>query len=393
VIQRGCSVQLSRLARSVRESATMAGSSAPIPHPHPINLAIGQPAEGPARVVIEAVVKAARDGQTRYGPPAGLPALRALAARDQFEKTGITRAVKEVIITPGGKPALLDALRCMLDPGDEVLVLAPYWPSFLQQVELAGGRARIVPPGPGLLPDPDTIAAACTERTRVIILNDPCNPTSRTLGASLLRRIGEVAHQRGLWILADQVYADLVLDGDHVPLLAVAPELAEHTVVVESFSKRFAMTGYRVGYACGPAPVIGAMTRLATASTTCVNSLAQHAAIAALSMDDTWIRAQRARYRRRRDRAWALLESLGCAPACLPDTAFYLFFPVPPGAEDDAIVRDLRLNEGLTVLSGSDFGAPGHIRLSCGASDAELDEAGLRLRRFLGAATVFDAPR
>lgn len=382
MIQRKSSMRLSLLAQGVRGSATMSAANARISHRHPINLAIGQPAEPPAAVVIEAAVKASRDGRARYGPPAGLPALRALAAWDQAQKTGIERDVQDVIITPGGKPALLDALRCMLDPGDEVLVLAPYWPSFLQQITLAGGRARVVAPGPGLLPDPEAIAAACNEHTRVIILNNPSNPTSRTLDAGLMHRIGQIAQRHDLWILSDQVYGDLVLDGDHLPLLAVAPELAERTLVVESFSKRFAMTGYRVGYACGPTPVIEAMTRLATASITCVNSLAQHAAIAALSMDDGWARRQRSRYRRRRDRASALLDSIGCGLDQRPEAAFYLFFPVPRGADDMAATRGLREVEGLILVPGTCFGAPGHIRLSYGASDSDLAEAGRRLKRF-----------
>ena len=365
-------------------SATMAAAAARTAHPWPIQLGIGEPCESPAEFVVEAAARAARDGLARYGPAAGLPRLRELAARDQWRKSGLPRGVDEVLVTAGGKPALLDGLRCMLDAGDEVLVLAPYWPSFLQQVELAGGRARIVPAGADGLPDPGRIAATCTPRTRALILNDPCNPSSRCLSDERLRAIGQVARRHELWILADQVYADLVLDGPPASLLRAAPELRERTLVVESFSKRFAMSGYRLGYAAGPRALIEAMTRLATASTTCVNALAQYAGIAALTMDERWIDEQRARYRVRRDWMHAQLSALGWPLGPRPEAAFYLLLPLGEGVDDLAAARALREQEGLSLVAGSAFGAPGHLRLACSAPLEELVEAARLLARARG---------
>jgi aspartate aminotransferase len=361
----------------------MNAANATTSHPRPINLALGEPAENPAPDVIEAAVRTIRDGLVRYSPPSGLPRLRELGALDQCKKSGIDRRLEEVLITPGGKPALSDGLRCLLGPGDEALVLAPYWPSYLQQVTCTGARYVVVEPGPDLLPRPDAIDAACTPRTKLLILNDPSNPTSRALAPERLRRIAEVAERHDLWIVADQVYDDLVLEGDHAPLLKVAPELRKRTLVVESFSKRFAMTGYRLGYACGPQELIEAMTQLISAATTCANTIAQHAGIAALSMDDTWIDEQRTRYRQRRDLALAAIGTIDGLECERPEAAFYLFPELcGPRRDDERLVTDLREREGVLLVPGSSFGLPGRVRLSCSVSADELNEALGRLATF-----------
>ena len=358
----------------------MNAANADCDHPRPINLAFGEPAENPAPPVREAAVRAVRDGLARYSPAAGLPRLRSLLARDQWRKSGIERRPEEVLVTPGGKAAVFDALRCLLEPGDEALVLAPYWPSYLQQVALTGARAAVVPPGPELLPDAQAIDAAVTPRTKLLILNDPCNPTSRALGASELRSIAEVASRRKLWIVADQVYDDLMLDRGHQPLLRVAPEVREQTLVVESFSKRFAMTGYRLGYASGPPDLIEAMSHLAASSTTCANTIAQHAGIAALTMDDAWIHQQRVRYRRRRDLSLAGLSKIQGLSCVSPEAAFYLFPSI--SGDDHRIVEGLRREEGVLLVPGSAFGVAGHLRLSCSPRDSQLEEAIERMTRF-----------
>jgi aspartate aminotransferase len=379
--------RLSQLAQSLEMSATMAaahsGDRMGCDSLQPISLAIGEPAEPPAQIIIEEVSRAARAGETRYGPAAGLPELRHLIAEDQRRKSGMQRSAEEVIVTAGGKPALADGLRCLIDPGDEVIVLAPYWPSFLQQVRLAGGIPRVVAPGPDLLPVPDRVAAACNERTRLLILNDPNNPTSRTLGKDLLSSLGRLAHEHDLWILADQVYGDLVLEGSHRSVLTVDPDLRSRTLLVESFSKRFAMTGYRLGCAIGPASVIQAMTRMATAQTTCANLLAQRAGIAALTMGTSWSETQRSRYLRRRDEMATGLQALGCELHMRPEAAFYLFFRPPHEDDDLRFTSELQASQNVLLTPGTAFGCPGHVRISYGAGDAVLAEALSRVETFI----------
>lgn len=375
---------LNRLSRLISDSATMSAANARGTHARPINLALGEPIEAPPPEVVEAAARAARDSAARYTPPAGLDSLRELAAHDQETRSGVERSVEEVLVTAGGKPALMDALRCLLEPGEEAIVLAPYWPSFRQQVAWAGGRSIVIPPRADLCPDVDAIERACGPRTRVLILNDPSNPTSRTLDQDQLNVVADLAEQFDLWVIADQVYDDLVLDGEHHPLLRIAPRIRDRVLVVESFSKRFAMTGYRLGYACGPPELIAAMTRLVTASSTCANALAQHAGIAALRGTGDWGAAQRENYRELRDFTWGALSEMEHLECARPEAAFYLFPKLLyDEVDDEAFVRILRQREGVLTVPGSAFGAPGHFRLSYTASRADLEEALVRIGRFL----------
>lgn len=378
---------LNRLARLVpgsQASGVTGAGPARGTGARPIDLAVGEPAEPPPPEVVEAVARAARDCAGRYTPPAGLPELRELVARDQERKSGLERPAEEVLITAGAKPALLDGLRCLLEPGEEAIVLAPCWPIIRQQVAWAGGRSLVIPPRADLLPDVDAIEQACGPRTRVLVLNDPANPTSRTLDRDRLNVVADLARELDLWVVADQVYDDLVLDGEHEPLLRVAPHVRDRILVVESFSMRFAMTGYRLGHACGPPELIAAMTRLVSASSTCANALAQHAGIAALGVPDAWLEAQRERYRERRDLASSALAGMAHLRCERPDAAFYLFPRLlHEEVDDEAFVRALWEREGVRTMPGSAFGAPGHFRISYAVSRADLEEALERIRRFL----------
>jgi aspartate aminotransferase len=368
----------------------MRAAGAAAARPDAVSLAVGEPGDGPPPEAVEAARAAVERGGWGYGPVTGLPELRAAIARDQATKDGREVHPEEVLITPGGKQALHDALRCVLEPGDEVIVLAPYWPSFPQIVHWCRARPVVVPPGADLLPDPAAVEAACRPRTRALIVNSPTNPHSAVLEPERLRALAEVAERAGAWIVADQVYHDLALDGPATSLLAAAPGARERTVVVESFSKRFAMPGMRLGCAVGPRPLIEAMTRLATASSTHPNLVAQHAGLAAIGADPAWERDQLASYRRRRD---LLVEALADVPgvrARRPEAGFFLLLDVRewcrgPGrpADDEDFAADLLARGGVAVTPGGAFGVPGHVRLSFGEPEEVLVEGTRRLRRYL----------
>jgi aspartate aminotransferase len=367
----------------------MAGASASCLHPDPVDLTVGEPEGLPPEEVREAAARAARDGRTRYGPAAGLPALRALLAEDLTRRDGSPRTPENILVTAGGKPAILDALRCILEPGDEVVLFAPYWPTFRDQVLWAGGVPVIVPPGPDLLPGPGALEAALGPRTRAVVLNQPSNPTGRTWDP---RRLGQLAEQllaRDLWLVLDQVYGTLTLDGPEAPLLASCPALADRTLLVESFSKRFAMTGYRLGAAAGPPPLVRAMTSLGSTSVTHACMISQHAGIAALGLDGAWERAMVEGLRLRRDRLLPRLRALDGVDCQKPEGAIYLFPKVGDwlerhGGTDQDLVRRLRDEAGVKVLPGTPFGAPGHLRLSMAASLESLDRALDRMEGFFG---------
>lgn len=385
-------VRLNPRAAGSGLSPTMAAAARPSLHPDPVDLTVGEP-EGPPPVEArEAAAAAALAGRTRYGPVQGLPELRARIAADLSRRDGLAWDPASVLVTAGGKPAILDALRCVLEPGDEVIIPSPHWPTFRDQVLWAGGVPVVLPPGPDLLPAPGALAAAATSRTRAVILNQPSNPTGLLWDAPRLEELADLARRRDLLVVLDQVYGTLALDGPEQPFLRAFPDLAERTLVVESFSKRFAMTGYRLGCAAGPADLVAAMTALASTSVTHASMIAQHAGIAALDLDGGWEEAVRMGLRRRRDRVLAGLEGLPGISCLRPAGAIYAFPRVAEWmaahgvASDQALADRLRDEAGVKVLAGTPFGAPGHLRLSIAAPETALDKALARLRNFFLAA-------
>jgi len=380
--------RINQLARSIGASPTMSAAGAGTSHPDPINLAVGEPAEPPPDFVVEAACDALRKGHTKYGPATGLPELREALAAEQTRRDGVPRNADHVIVTAGSKPALLDTLRVLLDPGDEVLVLAPYWPSFLDQVQWAGGKPVVVTSHSDL-PDPDAVAAAITPRTTMLIVNSPNNPSGRVYDHARLRAIADLVVSHDLWVLIDQAYVGLELDGLAPTLLAVAPELADRAIIAESFSKRFAMTGLRLGAALAPPDVIDGLARLATAGTTHPCIVTQHAGLAALQHGGGWIEVQRDNYRRRRAMVLDALRELPGVKTPRPEAAMYVFPDVGEllrglGFKSDSELTDALLAEaGLRLVPGSAFGFPGCVRLSYGTTDRRLEEGLSRLTSFV----------
>ncbi|HJW71576.1 MAG TPA: aminotransferase class I/II-fold pyridoxal phosphate-dependent enzyme [Geothrix sp.] len=379
---------LNRLATAMQPSPTMTGAAATCVHPDPVDLTVGEPSAAPPPEVCEAAASAAREDRARYGPAAGLPALRALVAQDLTRRDGLPRRPDQVLITPGGKAALLDALRCLLDPGDEVLVFSPYWPSFPDQIAWAGGTPVLVPHGEDQLPSMMAVEEALSPKTRAVILNQPANPSGVLWDEARMRHLAELASRHGFWVIVDQVYGTLALDGPERPFLSCAPELADRTLLVESFSKRFAMTGYRLGAAAGPAPLIQAMTALGSSSVTHASMLSQHAGIAALSLDGAWEREQLAELRAKRDLAFGELVEVPGLQVRLPQGGLYLFPDASAWMRGHGLGTDLQLTQrlrdeaGVKLLPGSAFGAQGHLRISLGAPRKTLERGIHRLRDF-----------
>ncbi|WP_306599129.1 aminotransferase class I/II-fold pyridoxal phosphate-dependent enzyme [Geothrix sp. 21YS21S-2] len=383
-------VTLNTRAGSAGLSPTMAGASAPCLHPDPVDLTVGEPEGLPPVAVREAAARAALEGRTRYGPAQGLPALRELLAADLTRRDGVPRTADNLLVTAGGKPAILDALRCVLEPGDEVLIFAPYWPTFKDQVAWAGGTPVIVPPGPDLLPAEGALDRALGPRTRAVILNQPSNPTGRVWDLPRLHDLADVILERDLWLVLDQVYGTLTLDGPELPFLRTCPDLADRTLLVESFSKRFAMTGYRLGAAAGPLGLIRAMTSLGSTSVTHPSMISQHAGIAALGLDGAFEREMAEGLRVRRDRLQEGLNAIRGIRCGRPEGAIYLFPHVAGWMEAHGVASDpeltarLRDEAGVKVLPGTAFGAPGYLRISIAASLEALDKALERMRTFFG---------
>lgn len=341
-------------------------------------LSSGDPSIDTDPRIIDAAERAMRGGATHYGPAAGLPALReAIAQREQI-RSGAAYDPADIIVTPGGKFALLTALMATVEAGDEVLVPEPGWVSYGPCVRLCGGT----PVPLSLLDrlDLEMLERAVTPRTKAIIVNSPVNPTGRVLGTDEISGLVDFAVRHDLWIIFDQVYCDLLHSG-RFPSPQALPGGRERTFVVDSFSKTFGMTGWRLGALMMPAGLSKAVLKFMQHSVYCVPDFIQLAGIAALSLYDEVVPQYRETFHRRLEIAVAGLSKIEGIEASVPPATFYLF---PAIAGDDVAVAKRWLDEvDVSSLPGSFFGAPGknHLRLSLTCPDADLEEALERIAR------------
>jgi aspartate aminotransferase len=378
--------RLSARVRSLKPSSTVAVTSRALELKRAgvdiISLSVGEPDfDTPPHVI--AAAKAALDaGKTRYTNVNGIPELREAVAAKLLRENGLSYTPDAVTVTSGGKQALFNALFALLDPGDEVLIPAPYWVSYPEMVSFAGGVPVPVPTsadsGYGL--DPDALRSALTPRSRIIMVNSPGNPTGAVFPEATLRAVADLARERDLLIISDEIYEHIVYDAEHVSIARFAPE---RTLVINGASKAYAMTGWRIGYAAGPLPLIRAMNAIQGQSTSNANSIAQWAAVAAITDSTAFIASSRAEFRRRRDRIVAGLNELGL-PTPLPEGAFYVMADSRSIHEDELEAARLILDEArVAVVPGTDFAAPGRVRLSYATSMENIEEVLVRLGTLL----------
>jgi aspartate/methionine/tyrosine aminotransferase len=343
-----------------------------------IGLASGDPNIDTDPRIIAAAEHAMRDGDTRYGPPAGVPALREAIVRREAARSGVSYDPGDVIVTPGGKFALLAALMAIVQNGDEVLVPQPGWVSYGPCVQLAGGT----PIGISMLDrvDAAVLARAVSPRSKAIIVNSPVNPTGRVLSAAEIAGVLAFAERHDLWIVFDQVYCDLLFQGEF-PSPARLPGGRARVIVVDSLSKSFGMTGWRLGYLALPQGVSKSVLKFIQHSIYCVPNFVQAAGITALSLTDELVPAYREMFRKRLAGAAARLSAVPGIACPMPPATFYLF-PSVAAADTDVAKRWLDEIDVATV-PGSAFGpgGVGHVRMSLSCSDRELDDALERIAR------------
>ena len=348
-----------------------------------LDLGPGQPDFDTPEHIREAGVRAIREGRTRYTAVAGIPELREAVADLYSHREGVTYRPDEAMITCGGKQGLFNIFTALLDAGDEVIIPTPYWVSFPEQVKLAGGVPVYVDTqeSDGFALRAGTILDACTERTRVVVLNTPSNPSGAVIGRSEMLDLAGLAIERGLYLLLDECYASLVYDGaEHVTPLVAGPEAKDVTVFCGSCSKSYAMTGWRVGYVAGPAPLIKACASLQGHSTSNAASISQYAALEALTGDQTPVRQMLTTFAERRDAVLPRIREIPGMTCVEPRGAFYAF-PNVSGllSEDMATSADLSawlIDEcHVVTVPGTAFGRDDHLRLSYATSMTVLDEA------------------
>jgi aspartate aminotransferase len=344
-----------------------------------ISLAIGEPEFDTPDPVIDATKDALDRQQTRYSEISGLTALRdALAGR--FE--GCT--AENIVIFNGSKQALYTLFQVICDPGDQVILPIPCWVSFTEQVRLAGGQPVLVPTKDHQL-DMAAITAAITDRTRAILINSPNNPTGAVYPRRDLERIAHLAVERDLFLVADEAYDFFVYD--HLPCASLfdLAQVRDRLIVTRSFSKHYAMTGFRLGYAVAPKAAAEAMVRLHSHTTGNVCTFAQHGALAALTMDEGVLVQRRAELQRKRD--LAVEQVAGLFPCIRPQGAFYLFPDISAhlhaGETSGDFAARILEQTGVAVVPGEDFGMDGHVRICFAAPQAQLLEAFKRIREVL----------
>jgi aspartate aminotransferase len=329
--------------------------------------------------IIDAAERAMRAGDTHYAPAAGIPALREAIAQHERRRSGAAYEPSDILVTPGGKFALLTALMGLVSPGDEVIVPEPGWVSYGPCVKLCGGTPVILP----MLDEVDAglIEQAITPRTRAIILNSPVNPSGRVLPQDEIDAVLALVEKHNLVLVFDQVYSDLLHEGRFAYPQAT-PAGRARTFVIDSFSKTFGMTGWRLGYLAMPAGVSKTVLRFIQHSIYCVPGFVQAAGLEALGLYDELVPIYRERFRARQLAAARRLDALDGIQCSVPRAGFYLF---PSVAGDDTAVASTWLDKlNVSSLPGSAFGSAGagHLRLSVTANDADIDEALRRIEGF-----------
>jgi aspartate/methionine/tyrosine aminotransferase len=346
-----------------------------------VHLEIGQPDVPTFHNVAQAGIRAIEDGRTRYNPPPGVDALREAIAEDAGRRRGIEVKPSEVVVVPGAKPMLFFPTLALLEPGDEVIYPDPGFPTYAAMIGVAGGVPVPVTlrEETGFAFDLEAFDQAVSDRTRLIILNSPGNPTGGVLSTDVLAHIADAAQEHDAWVLSDEIYLRLAFDGASAPTIAGLPGMRERSVICDGFSKTYAMTGWRLGFGIMPESLADRLALLLTHSIGCTATFTQWAGVEALNGPQEQVEAVVAEYQRRRD---VLVDGLNAIPGVhcqRPQGAFYAFPNITAFGLSSGWMADHLLEEaGVAVLPGTAFGpgGEGYLRL-CFANSMERIEVAL----------------
>nr|WP_279391915.1 pyridoxal phosphate-dependent aminotransferase [Virgibacillus halodenitrificans] len=357
-----------------------------------IGLGAGEPDFNTPEYILEAAEKAMHDGLTKYTPSGGVAELKkAIINKFQIDNN-LEYNAEEVIVTTGAKHALYTLFQVILNEEDEVIVPAPYWVSYPEQIKLAGGKPVIISAKEEneFKITPQALEEAINPSTKAVIINSPSNPTGMVYNEQELRELGEICMKHDILIVSDEIYEKLLYTEDnHVSIAQLSPELKEQTIVINGVSKSHSMTGWRIGYAAGTSKIIKPMTNLASHSTSNPTSIAQYAALAAYSANEDPVKEMKKIFDERLNLLYKLLVDIPGVTCQKPKGAFYLFPNVREAATNNGFdsvddwVNALLEEEKVALVPGSGFGSPDNVRLSYATSTEALEEAAKRIKRFV----------
>lgn len=394
------SLQSSALAR-VKPSATLAVTARARELKREgrdvIGLGAGEPDFDTPDNIKAAAIEAIHRGETKYTDADGMPELKAAIVAKFARENGLTYETNQIHVASGGKPVIFNAFVATLNPGDEVIVPAPYWVSYPDMVLLAGGEPVTVigEEADGFKLRPEVLDAAITPRTKWLILNSPSNPTGAAYTRAELEALAVVLRKHPqVWILTDDMYEHLVYgDFEYVTIAQVAPDLYDRTLTCNGVSKAYAMTGWRIGYAGGPKPLIDLMRKVASQTTSNPSSISQWAAVEALNGPQDFLAERSAAFEKRRDLVVSMLNQATGIRCPTPEGAFYVYPSIegvigkttPSGVvitDDEVFTAELLNQEGVAVVQGAAFGLSPYFRISYATSEAVLEEGCRRIQTF-----------
>jgi aspartate aminotransferase len=353
-----------------------------------VSFAAGEPDFNTPEPIRAAAVEALAKGFTKYTPSSGTKDLKEAIVRKLHRENGLEYGLDQIIVSCGAKHSVFNTMQVLLDPGDEVLLIAPYWMTYADQVRLAGGVPVVVKASweSGFVPTGEQLRAAITPRTKAIILNSPSNPTGAVLPRETMEDIARLSVERGFWVVADEIYERLIYGASHTSIASLGREVYDRTITINGCSKSYAMTGWRIGFAAAPVQVAKAMSNFQDQVTSNPTSFAQKGAVAAFDMPADAMETMRAEFEARRDLIVGLLKQIDGLRVPEPKGAFYVFpdFSAYLNGESDTELAAYLLEEArVATVPGSVFEGDGHLRLSYAASRADIEKGVSRIAEAL----------
>jgi len=357
-----------------------------------VSFGAGEPDFNTPRPICDAAIEAINQGYTKYTPSAGTPQLRAAIAEKLERENGLRYQPEQIIVSCGAKHSVYNTMQVLIDPGDEVILIAPYWMTYADQIRLAGGVPVVVHTRSenSFIPEYDKLREAISPKTKAIMVNSPSNPSGAVLPRETLKEIAMLALRHGLWVIADEIYEHLIYDGlKHTPMASLGNEIFERTITINGCSKSYAMTGWRIGYAAAPLPVAKAMSNFQDQVTSNPTSFAQKGAVVAMGLDPSTIETMRAEFEVRRDLIYRLLTEIPGVKIMKPKGAFYALPDISAylgkDMKSDADLATYLLDTAnVAVVPGSVFEGAGHIRLSYAISREDIEKGVARIAEALG---------